>query len=60
MSESARYKAYTKLEETYYSVSVSNRAKYSMKSELVSALHKKYFQDDTYSQYDYSEKGAML
>ena len=58
--DNERYKAYTKLEETYYSVSVSNRAKYSTKSELVSALQKKYFQDDTYSQYDYNEKDAML
>ncbi len=36
------YKAYCKLEETYYNLSVANREKYDTKDELVAALSKKY------------------
>ena len=58
--DSDAYKAYTKLEETYYSLSVSNRSRYSTKSELISALQQKYYQNGAYSQYDYCEKKAMF
>lgn len=53
------FRAAVKLEETYYAVSVSNRAKYKNEDELKQALNQKYFVSGTYSQYTQVERSAM-
>ena len=53
------YKAYCKLEENYYSASVSNRSKYRDVNELSSALGQKYLFNPAYNGYTYSERRAM-
>lgn len=53
------YKAYCKLEKTYYSSSVSNRSKYQDVNELSSALGQKYLFSPAYNGYSYSERRAM-
>lgn len=53
------YKAYCKLDETYYSASVSNRAKYKNADELSNALGQKYLFNPAYKDYTYSQRRAM-
>lgn len=53
------FRAAVKLEETYYAVSVSNRAKYKNADELRQALSQKYLFGDAYSQYTRTERNAM-
>ncbi|QNU68126.1 DUF4885 family protein [Ruminiclostridium herbifermentans] len=53
------YKAYCKLEEIYYSASVSNRSKYKSVDELSNALGQKYLFSSTYKDYSYSQRRAM-
>lgn len=53
------YKAYCKLEETYYSASVSNRSKYKSVDELSNALSQKYLFNPKYKDYTYSQRRAM-
>ena len=40
--ESERYKAFEKLEDTYYAMGVRNRAKYTTVSQVYAALSEKY------------------
>lgn len=56
---SNEYKAYCKLEETYYSSSISNRAKYQCVDELSNALGQKYLFSSKYKDYTYSQRRAM-
>ena len=53
------YKAYCKLDEIYYSASVSNRSKYKDVNELSNALGQKYLFNPAYKGYSYSERRAM-
>lgn len=53
------FRAAVKLEETYYAVSVSNRAKYKTEDDLKQALSEKYFSSSAYSQYTRTERNAM-
>lgn len=57
--DSDAYKAYCKLEDTYYNVSVSNRSKYKTERELYAALNQKYSAHGAYSQYSSVERNAM-
>ena len=57
--ESEIYKAHCKLEETYYDIAVSNRAKYKDEDSLRQALSQKYLSGDTYKNYDYTQRRAM-
>ncbi|HHX60276.1 MAG TPA: DUF4885 family protein [Epulopiscium sp.] len=57
--DSDQFKAYTKLEEVYYSLGVSNRAKYKTEQEVYTALSQKYHLSGDYKQYSYSEVQAM-
>lgn len=57
--ESESYKAHCKLEEIYYNVSVSNRAKYKDEDSLKQALSQKYLFGSAYKNYDYSQRRAM-
>ena len=57
--DSDAYKAYCKLEDTYYNVSVSNRSKYKTERELYAALNQKYSAYGAYSQYSSVERNAM-
>lgn len=57
--DSDKFKAYTKLEETYYSLGVSNRAKYKTTSEVYAALSQKYYLSDNYKGYSRKEIEAM-
>lgn len=57
--ESEIYKAHCKLEETYYDVAVSNRAKYKDENSLKQALGEKYLFGDAYKNYDYTQRRAM-
>lgn len=57
--ESEIYKAHCKLEETYYDVAVSNRAKYKDENSLKQALGEKYLFGDAYKNYDYIQRRAM-
>ncbi len=56
---SDEYKAYCKLEDTYYSASVSSRAKYRNVDELSNALGQKYLFSSEYKDYTYSQRRAM-
>lgn len=58
--ESEEYKAYVKLEEAYYDVAVSNRARYKDKESLMSALEQKYSASGSYSQYSRDERMSMF
>ena len=57
--DSDEFKAYTRLEEVYYSLGVSNRAKYKTVSEVHAALSQKYHGSGNYKNYSYSEVDAM-
>jgi len=57
--ESDLYKAFVKLEETYYDAAVSNRAKYKDVDSLKQALGQKYLFGDAYKNYDYTQRRAM-
>jgi len=57
--DSDAYRAYCKLEDTYYKLSVSNREKYGTERELTSALAIKYSAQSGYSQYSDTERSAM-
>jgi len=57
--DSDAFKAYTKLEEIYYPLGVSNRAKYRTEVELYAALSQKYYLSGNYKGYSYSEIDAM-
>ncbi|MBA4687634.1 MAG: DUF4885 family protein [Candidatus Galacturonibacter soehngenii] len=52
------YKAYSKLEDIYYSVSVRNREKYSNVDDLYTYLNEKY-NSSSFNRYSYEEKKAM-
>jgi len=58
--ESDLYKAYVKLEEIYYDVAVSNRAKYKDKASLMSGLEQKYSATGPYGAYSRDERMAMF
>lgn len=53
------YQAHLKLEEAYYSLGVSNRAKYNTPQEVEAALTQKYFYSGAYNQYTEEQKYAM-
>ena len=56
----SEYKAYSKLEETYYKLSVANRQKYHTRDEVITALSKKYSaQSAVYGRYNNTERDAM-
>ena len=57
-SESERYKAFEKLEDTYYAMGVKNRAKYTTVSQVYAALSEKY-SSDYYKQFSELEVTAM-
>lgn len=57
--DSDAYKAYCKLEETYYSASVSSRAKHKNADDLSNALGQKYLFGSEYKDYTYSQRRAM-
>lgn len=54
------YKAYVRLEEVYYAVGVSNRAKYSTVSEVYAGLHEKYYDSGNYENYSEDQITAMF
>ncbi len=56
--ESERYKAFEKLEDTYYAMGVRNRAKYTTVSQVYAALSEKY-SSDYYKQFSELEVTAM-
>ena len=56
--ESERYKAFEKLEDTYYAMGVRNRAKYTTVSQVYAALSEKY-SSDYYKQFRELEVTAM-
>lgn len=56
--ESERYKAFEKLEDTYYIMGVRNRAKYTTVSQVYAALSEKY-SADYYKQFSELEVTAM-
>ncbi len=58
--ESEAYKAHVKLEEAYYDVAVSNRARYKDKESLMNALEQKYSASGAYSQYSRDERMSMF
>lgn len=57
--DSDAYKAYCKLEDTYYALSVSNREKYDSEHELGAVLALKYSAQGAYRQYSDTERRAM-
>ena len=57
--DSDQFKAYTRLEEVYYSLGVSNRAKYRTEGEVYAALSQKYRGSGNYKNYSYNEVEAM-
>ncbi|HHX62652.1 MAG TPA: DUF4885 family protein [Epulopiscium sp.] len=57
--DSDQFKAYTRLEEVYYSLGVSNRAKYKTEGEVYAALNQKYRGSGNYKNYSYNEVEAM-
>lgn len=57
--EDDAYKAYSKLEDVYYAVSVRNREKYSDVNDLYAYLNEKYYSNSSYNGYSYEEKKAM-
>jgi hypothetical protein len=59
--DSEQYKALVKLEDTYYELGVSNRARYSSYDELQTALAQKYlYKNSPYAgKYTYEERRAM-
>ena len=56
--ESERYKAFEKLEDTYYAMGVRNRAKYTTVSQVYAALSEKY-SSNYYKQFSELEVTAM-
>lgn len=56
--KSERYKAFEKLEDTYYAMGVRNRAKYTTVSQVYAALSEKY-SSDYYKQFSELEVTAM-
>lgn len=56
--EGERYKAFEKLEDTYYAMGVRNRAKYTTVSQVYAALSEKY-SSDYYKQFSELEVTAM-
>ena len=56
--ESERYKAFEKLEDTYYAMGIRNRAKYTTVSQVYAALSEKY-SSDYYKQFSELEVTAM-
>lgn len=57
--DSDLYKAHVKLEEAYYSVSVSNRAKYKTEDEVRQAIGMKYSAHGPYANYSHEQRNAM-